>query len=525
MEHPHATRYAVLMAEGQVLVVGAGPTGLALALWLTRLGVGVRIIDKAAEPGTTSRALAVQARTLEFYRQVGLADTLVDGGRRLEAVNFWVAGRRVARAVFGAMGAGLSPFPYALIFPQDEHERVLIDRLAEAGVKVEHGVELLAFEDTGSRVVARLRRSDGTEETCDTAYLAGCDGAHSTVRETLGIGFPGGTYEHLFYVADVDAHGPAMNGELHASLDEAEFVVIFPLKGDRRARFVGVVREEAETKEEGLTWDDVSKELLGRMRVEVERVNWFSTYRVHHRVADRFQKGRAFLLGDAAHIHSPVGGQGMNTGIGDAMNLAWKLAAVLRGGASGALVDTYEAERIAFARRLVATTDRAFTVITSRGRRARWVRLRVAPRVIPVLASLKAVRRLMFRTISQTAIHYRGSLLSVGAAGRVRSGDRLPWVELDGADDNFTPLASLGWQMHVYGDATPELVEVCRQQRLALHVFPWRGAMRRVGLRQHAGYLIRPDGHVGLADPHARAATLQAYLDDRGLRLGGDDTG
>jgi 2-polyprenyl-6-methoxyphenol hydroxylase-like FAD-dependent oxidoreductase len=504
------------MRECQVLIVGGGPTGLTLALWLTRLGVGVRVIDKTAEPGTTSRALVVQARTLEFYRQVGFADALVDGGRRLDAVNLWVAGRRVARAVLGAMGAGLSSFPYALIFPQDEHERELIERLADAGVKVERCVELLGFEETGSRVVARLRRGDGTEERCDTAYLAGCDGAHSTVRETLGVGFPGGTYEHLFYVADVDARGPAVNGELHASLDEAEFVAIFPLKGDRRVRFVGVVREEAERKEEALTWDDVSKDLLGRMRIDVECVNWFSTYRVHHRVADRFQKGRAFLLGDAAHIHSPVGGQGMNTGIGDAVNLAWKLAAVLRGG-STAVAATYEQERLAFARRLVATTDRAFTVITSRGRHARWVRLSVAPRAIPILVALKAVRRLMFRTISQTTIHYRGSPLSVGAAGRVRGGDRLPWVPLDGADDNFTPLASLDWQLHVYGDATAEIAEVCRKRGLAFHVFPWRGTMRQAGLRRDAGYLIRPDGHVGLADPGARGATLQAYLDERGL--------
>jgi hypothetical protein len=321
----------------------------------------------------------------------------------------------------------------------------------------------------------------------------------------------------VFYVADADAAGPAVNGELHASLDEAEFVLIFPLNDDRRARFVGVVRDDAATKDDGLTWDDVSTELLERMRVDVERVNWFSTYRVHHRVADRFQNGRAFLLGDAAHVHSPVGGQGMNTGIGDAVNLAWKLASVLRG-ANPLLADTYEEERAAFARRLVATTDRAFTLITSRGRLARWVRLGVAPRVIPVLASLKAVRRLMFRTISQTTIQYRGSRLSVGAAGRVSGGDRLPWVPLDGGDDNFTPLASLDWQLHVYGDATAEIAEACRHRRLALHVFPWQDAMRRAGLRRHAGYLIRPDGHVGLADPGARAATLHAYLDERSLR-------
>jgi 2-polyprenyl-6-methoxyphenol hydroxylase-like FAD-dependent oxidoreductase len=506
------------MSERQVLVVGAGPTGLVLALWLTRLGVKVRIIDKAAQPGTTSRALAVQARTLEYYRQIGLAETIVDGGRRLDAVNFWAAGRRVARAVFGALGTGLSPFPFALIFPQDEHERVLIARLAEAGVTVERRIELLGFEDTGSHVIARLLRADRTQEMCEVPYLAGCDGVHSTVRDALDIGFPGGTYEHVFYVADVDARGPAVDGQLHASLDEAEFVVIFPLKGDGRARFVGVVREEAETKRDGLSWGDVSKDLLGRMRIDVERVNWFSTYHVHHRVADRFQRGHAFLAGDAAHVHSPVGGQGMNTGIGDAVNLAWRLAAVLRGRADAALLDTYEPERIAFARRLVATTDRAFVLVTSRGPIARFVRLRVVPRVVPLLFALGAIRRLMFRTISQTTINYRHSPLSAGRAGHVYGGDRLPWVTLDGGDDNFTPLASLDWQVHVYGEARPELAEACRQRQRALHVFSWRARMGQAGFQRDASYLVRPDGHVGLADPGASAATLQSYLDARGLR-------
>jgi 2-polyprenyl-6-methoxyphenol hydroxylase-like FAD-dependent oxidoreductase len=305
----------------QVLIVGAGPTGLVLALWLTRAGVRVRIVDKTGEPGTTSRALAVQARTLEFHRQLGLAATVVERGVEIDTVNLWVAGRRVARAVFGALGAGLSPFPYALILPQDEHERVLIEGLERAGVKVERRVELLGFEATSSRGVARVRHADGAEESLETLYLAGCDGAHSTVRETLGIGFPGGTYEHLFYVADVEAYGPQMNRQLHASLDEAEFILLFPLKREGHARLVGVVRDDADASD-GLTWDDVSTVLLGRMGITVERVNWFSTYRVHHRVADHFRRGRAFILGDAAHIHSPVGGQGMNTGIGDAVNLA-----------------------------------------------------------------------------------------------------------------------------------------------------------------------------------------------------------
>ena len=167
------------------------------------------------------------------------------------------------------------------------------------------------------------------------------------------------------------------------------------------------------------------------MRIDVERVNWFSTYQVHHRVADRFRSGRAFLLGDAAHIHSPVGGQGMNTGIGDAVNLAWKLAAVLRERAGVSMLDTYEPERIAFARRLVATTDQAFTGVSSSSVTARTLRLHLVPALLPRLLTLQAVRRLAFRTISQTAINYRGSALSEGRAGRVHGGDRLPWAPLD----------------------------------------------------------------------------------------------
>ena len=519
--------------ETEVLIVGAGPTGLVLALWLTRLGVRVRIVDKTAEPGTTSRALAVQARTLELYNQIGLADAVIERGRRTIAANLWVAGKKVAHAVFGNMGEGLSPFPYALLFPQDEHERLLIDRLGKAGVQVERRTELLGFEDAAGGVLARLKRSDGGEETCEAVYIAGCDGAHSMVRQTLKIGFPGGVYDHLFYVADVEASGAIMNGELHVALDRTDFLAVFPLKGEGRARLIGTVREEAEGRRENLSWNDlswndVSKRVIDWMNVDVERVNWFSTYRVHYRVADRFREGCAFLLGDAAHIHSPVGGQGMNTGIGDAVNLAWKLAAVLGGRANAILLDSYEPERIAFARRLVATTDQAFTGVTSSGAIARIVRLHVVPFLIPFFFSFKTARRIMFRTVSQTLVNYRGSSLSEGRAGTVHGGDRLPWVEtgLSGADpnsgagpskENFAPLASLDWQAHVYGDAAPELRKLCDERNLPLHLFPWRPAMSRAGLRRNAVYLIRPDGYVALAEPEGSASALASYLDSRNL--------
>jgi 2-polyprenyl-6-methoxyphenol hydroxylase-like FAD-dependent oxidoreductase len=507
-----------------VLIVGAGPTGLVLALWLTRLGIRVRIVDKTAEPGTTSRALAVQARTLELYSQIGLAGEVVASGRKMAAINLWTAGRRVAHAVFGDMGAGISPFPYALIFPQDEHERLLIDRLARAGVNVERETELVDFEEAADHVLARLKRSDGATDTCEAAYIAGCDGAHSTVRQALGIGFPGGTYNHLFYVADVEASGAAMDGELHGALDTADFLLVFPLKGDGRARLIGTLRADATPQHEQLSWTDVSTRVIEWMRIDVQRVNWFSTYRVHHRVADRFGKGRAFLLGDAGHIHSPVGGQGMNTGIGDAVNLAWKLAAVLRARADASLVDSYEPERIAFARRLVATTDQAFKAVTSDGALARLVRLDIVPDVVPTIFRFALTRRLMFRTISQTSVNYRGSPLSEGRAGAVHGGDRLPWVMTNLShpdEDNFAPLTSLDWQLHVYGDAAPEIRTMCAARTLPLHLFVWRPDMDRAGLRRNAVYLVRPDGYVALADPEGRPAAVTAYLDARKLSPAG----
>jgi 2-polyprenyl-6-methoxyphenol hydroxylase-like FAD-dependent oxidoreductase len=416
------------MGSSQVLIAGAGPTGLALALWLTCLGVRVRIIDKTAAPVMTSRAVAVQARTLEFYRQIGLAPDVVERSRRATAVNLWVRRRQVTHAVFGDMGRGVSPFPYTLLFAQDEHERLLIARLADAGVEVERQTELTGFEQTSEGVAARLAGPRG-DELCDAAFLAGCDGAHSTVRETLRIGFQGGTYAHLFYIADVDGRGPALNGEVHVALDTSDFLVVLPLKGDGRARLIGTIREHATLAWKDLSWDDVSRRVLEWMRLDVDRVNWFSTYHVHHRVAERFGVNRAFLLGDAAHIHSPVGGQGMNTGIGDAVNLAWKLAAVLRGHAADTILASYEAERIAFAQRLVATTDRAFTAVTSDSATARFIRLEIAPRIVPLVFASRAARRFMFRIVSQTAINYHSSPLSAGRAGRIRGGDRLPWVD------------------------------------------------------------------------------------------------
>jgi 2-polyprenyl-6-methoxyphenol hydroxylase-like FAD-dependent oxidoreductase len=496
--------------SAEVLVVGAGPTGLVLALELRRLGIDVRIVDKTAEPGTTSRALAVHARTLELYDQVGLARDVVEQGLEFAAVNVWVRGKLTGRAAFGDIGRGLSPFPYVLMYPQDRHERLLIEHLRRAGVDVERSTTLVGFEERDAHVLARLERSDGAPSGCRAVYVAGCDGAHSRVREVLGIGYPGGTYERVFYVADVDLRGPLANHELHVALDEADLLAVFPMKGEHAARLIGTVKREAEALP-SLQWDDVSRRALEQLPMQVEQVNWFSTYRVHHRVAEHFRRGRAFLVGDAAHVHSPVGGQGMNTGIGDAVNLAWKLAAVLRGRASGRILDTFEIERAAFARRLVATTDRAFTFVTRDGFVARRVRLDAVPAVLPALLTRESFRRFLFRTVSQTRIDYRHCDLNSGKAGSVHGGDRLPWT-----GENFAPLASLDWQVHVYGEAPSSLARACAERTLPLHRFPFGPREAAAGFAANAAYLVRPDGYVGLAD--ARADDLQRYLDARELR-------
>jgi len=504
--------------HSDVLIIGAGPTGLVLALWLTKLGVKVRIVDKTAEPGTTSRALAVHARTLELYQQLDLADFVVEHGHRVPAVDLWVRGEPAARLPFETIGEDLTAYPFLEIFPQDQHERLLIERLEKLGVAVERRAELVRFIDEGDRVVASLRGPDGRDKDCEASYIAGCDGAHSLVRDTLGTGFPGGTYRQVFYVADVEAAGPSIDGQLHVDLDEADFLAVFPLAGEGRARLIGTVRDERADHADKLKFEDVSQRAIDHLKVQVKTVNWFSTYHVHHRVTEHFRKGRAFLLGDAAHIHSPAGGQGMNTGIGDAINLAWKLEAVLTGRAPDNLLDTYETERIGFARRLVATTDRVFTLATAEGRIAEIMRTRIVPVIFPRVVAFEPVRDYIFRTVSQITLNYRRTPLSVGAAGHVHGGDRLPWIRSEGTD-NFAPLSAMIWQVHVYGAAHPDLIKWCRDRNVALHVFAWTAQHEAAGLARDALYLLRPDTYVALADPSGAPDAIERYCAERELRL------
>lgn len=512
------------MDRYDVLIAGAGPTGMVLALALAKQGTRVCIVDKADGPGTTSRAMAVQARTLELYRPLGLADEVARAGRPNPCINLWVRGKRRAQLSLRDAGSRTTPYPYVLIYPQDAHEQLLVRHIEAAGVQVWRRTELVDFEEKDDHVLARLRRASGEDLQVEARYLAGCDGARSTVRRQLGTGFAGGTYDHLFYVADVQSRGQAANGEIHLSLETSDFVIFLGYDDAGRGRLVGTIRDER-GEAGALTFNDVSHRAMASLGLEVEQVHWFSTYRVHHRVTDHYRLGRAFLLGDAAHVHSPAGGQGMNTGIGDAINLAWKLAAVVLGEAPDSLLDTYERERIAFARKLVDTTDRLFSFVTLDSSFADFVRTRIAPTFASAAYGVKPVRETIFRILSQTTINYHDSPLSSGVAGRVHGGDRLPWVlhreggkEQGKEQDNYAPPARIDWQVHVYGQAYPDLRAWCDRHGMILREFDWSPAHDEAGFCRNAGYLLRPDGYVALCDPGASAQALEDYFCDLDYR-------
>jgi len=349
-----------------VLIVGAGPTGLNLAISLARRRVPFRIISEAEGPGEHSRAMVVQARTLEFYDQYGFADQVVSEGVVTEAAHLREAADGTSHEVltfsFRDLGDGLSPFPFALAYPQDDHERFLLRKLEDLGIPVEWLSRLDNFSQDSTGVHATVARG-GSTSTINAAYICGCDGARSRVREAAGIGFPGESYQQLFYVADVSIDR-GFERDLYISLGEHILSLMFPVRRNGMQRLIGLVSPEL-SDNSAITFEDIRAQVEPLLDIKVKNVNWFSTYRVHHRVADQFRAGRAFLLGDAGHIHSPVGGQGMNTGIGDAVNLGWKLAQVLQQRAAASILDSYEPERLTFARSLVSTTDRAFTPLVA----------------------------------------------------------------------------------------------------------------------------------------------------------------
>ncbi|MGH3731556.1 MAG: FAD-dependent monooxygenase, partial [Micromonosporaceae bacterium] len=498
-----------------VLIVGAGPTGLTLALELARYGVRSRLVDRHLDRFHQSRALAVQPRTLEVLAGSGAAERMVERGARTVRLRAHFGRREVTVPLFD-MGPADTAYPYLLFLSQAETERILTERLVESGGVVERGVELTGLSQDGERVRCRLRHSSDAVETVTARYVVGCDGLRSTVREQAGIGFVGATYPQTFVLADVSAEGlePGMT-HVFASADGMLFA--FPL-GNPAPWRVQVMRPRGDTTpvDQPVTLAEVQA-LVDRYTAGTVRLYdpaWTTNFRLNLKAATSHRSGRVFVAGDAAHVHSPAGAQGMNTGIQDAVNLAWKLALVTAGRAEPALLDTYDTERAPIGRWVLRLSDRAFSVATSTAAPVRFARTRVAPLVFPLLSRLTSGRRYAFRTVSQLAIRYRRSPLSVAGPGDrlrrgPRPGDRLPDASVTHHDQPTSlhaMVATPGWHLLLcgpvdawprraatwIGDRYPGLVHVHRLTDLDKTV------RRRLGLRPgHAAHvLVRPDGHI-----------------------------
>jgi 2-polyprenyl-6-methoxyphenol hydroxylase-like FAD-dependent oxidoreductase len=515
--------------DTDVLVVGAGPTGLMLANQLVRRGVRALIIDRHAGPSLQTRALGVQARTLEIYSHLGIVERALELGKRATGANMWAQGRRAARIPLGDIGRDLSPYPFLLILGQDDNERLLGDALRNWGMAVRWNTELVGLAQNTSQVKATLKHPDGTIGEVTVAWVAGCDGARSAVRELSGIAFEGAPYEHVFFVADTQVTGPMVPDELNVYLWREAFHLFFPMRGTDHWRLVGILPPHLRGRDD-LTFEEVIPSVRQEAGAELsfKACSWYSTYRIHHRCAARFRDRRCFLLGDAAHIHSPVGAQGMNTGLQDAYNLAWKLALIVSGRAGVALLDSYENERIPVAKRLLSTTDRAFSLLVSDSWLAGLFRTQVLAKIAAFAMGLDRIRTLAFRTISQTGIRYPNSPLSQTLAGlpdgAPRAGDRFPWLRLKlqpngPTEDLFGKLDDTRFNLIVIGQPSPAGWVPGLGDLLRIHAVPSDPAndreIARAQIPQPSFYLLRPDGYVGLAGTHLDAAAATRYVSER----------
>ncbi|MBV9834694.1 MAG: FAD-dependent monooxygenase [Alphaproteobacteria bacterium] len=510
-----------------VLIVGAGPTGLMLANQLARRGIKPLIIDRHSGPAQQSRAMAVHARTLEIYSKMGLADQALALGARGTAGNMWANRHLTARVPVGDIGRGLSPYPFVLMLGQDDNEHILGARLNEMGVIVQWNTELVSLQQHESHVEVILKRPDGSHKTLAANWVAGCDGSRSKVREACGIGFPGAPYEHTFFVADTVATGSMRPSELNVYFDRGGFHLFFPMRGQDRWRVIGILPPELRQKD-GVTFEDVIPTIRDVAGVDLhfQSCAWFSTYKIHHRAAERFRQGRCFLLGDAAHVHSPMGAQGMNTGLQDAYNLAWKLAFVTAGRANPALLDTYEAERLPVARALLRTTDRNFQIVVDNHWIARLLRTHVIGRVVARAMTFEGVRQRAFKALSQIGIAYHKSPLSKALGTLPRSapkpGERFPWMKLrmkanGPVEDLFQALDDRQFNLLLIGQ--PEALAYTPIDMCALvrpHAIPIDAGnaaeFERLKVPSPSYFLLRPDGHIAASGGRFDALAVERFL-------------
>jgi 2-polyprenyl-6-methoxyphenol hydroxylase-like FAD-dependent oxidoreductase len=496
----------------QVLVVGAGPTGLVLAAELLARGIRTRIIDQGDGVALQARAIGIHARTLEVLRMMGLDEQFLESGQVVRHMRFYSGGRCLTSLPFALSG---SRFGFMLNIPQDQTERLLRARVAELGGVVENRTELTGLTDGGDAVTAAVREPGGLAETITARYLVGCDGAHSRVRRELGLAFDGHSYPQDWLLADVVLDWDLREDAAHAFFRHDGLpVILFPMRGHRwrvTLPFAGDRDTRAPTLEE---IQRLTEQRTPRP-ITVSDPSWLACFRSHRRSASAYRRGRVLLAGDAVHIHSPAGGQGLNTGMMDAHNLGWKLALVAAGRAPDAILDSYGAERRPVAEEVLRLTH----ALVHYGSMSHPVRRRVRDVVVPVLGRSPVIQRRAARRMSQVYVSYPpGPLVRQGRdSGAPRAGQRMPdmQVRTDGRATTLHGVLRCG--RHVLVAPAAHAVSVLSDTALR----GFHGDLEIVTPAPAAGeertepfILIRPDGHVAARGRPGSMDAITGYLRD-----------
>jgi 2-polyprenyl-6-methoxyphenol hydroxylase-like FAD-dependent oxidoreductase len=519
------------MANTDVVIVGAGPTGLMLACLLQRANIRFRIIDKQSDRAHESRALVIHARSMELFQNLGLADRFLSVARRSVGLRLFVHGKLQVEANFQDIADPTTPFPFVYFLSQAETERILIEHLEKQGVHIERNMELSSFHQNKNSVQGQfIQTLERTTEEFSCRFLVGCDGSHSKVRHILDLPFEGAPYLQDFILADVELKWPYDSDHLSIFLSDQGVLAQFPLK-ENVQRLIITETNRNPSASEDITLEEVDQVARQYVRVPFELSNpvWLSRFHLHHRIVPTYQKECVFLAGDAAHIHSPAGGQGMNTGLQDAANLAWKLALVIKGIAPLSLLQTYTQERLPVGRTLLKTTDRFFSVATNPKKWVAHLRNLILPTAAKIVFSQAGIRRWAFHFVSQLGIQYSPNPY-LWETRRLRVHESMPSLKV-GARAPDAP-TNQGNLFEIFkGSSAHVLVFRDEQQHLSLlrhlkeeyrgfvqfHEFQKTAPNMLLYERYHvdgsAIYFVRPDGYIGFHSQGEDFPALIGYLE------------
>ena len=509
-----------------VLIVGAGPTGLMLACQLSsHSDVSFRIIDKNQSRTNQSRAILVHARTLEAFAQLNLFDKVTVAGQCLRGNTFYVNGRICVylnyRRLIDEMNYLHTQYPYIYVMEQSETERILEDYLNGRGIFVERKTELDSFQDIESADGPKIQATLNTGEVITSRYLCGCDGSHSIVRQQLNIPFEGNTYSESLFVIDCKTKNlPVPMKEMALFVGYSGSVVAFPLANDRH-RIFGTLHD-SHLDEGEMTVDTVTRIFRERSKYKdfaVLEHGWLSTYRSHSRMVTSFSHGsRYFLIGDAAHIHSPVGGQGMNLGLEDSRNLAWKLVFSMRKSANQRLLDSYHDERFEVAKSMLKNVGKAHAILTSKHWLFGWYRILILPIIFrmivwPLYFLSKKVRRKYFLAVSQLGISYRPPKIvdDTSSSGKFfasvpHPGDSFPYLIFD----------NLSYHLLVFEESTlpgvSDFINMVTSKYFEIIKVHENNSLQKLPFDVNGSVLIRPDGYVAYRTSSFDQEHFQKYL-------------